>query len=373
MRKSLFGPAGLLVLVAGLSFLSARAGSPPAPDVPRPSSPERDRKVSRALSETIVTIVDKAEPSPTGDPHDYVSYARYYWPDPSKPDGLPFIQRDGHPDTAWIGRGDSRRLDAMIRTVEALADGWVRLRRPDCPPRADTWIRAWFLDPATRLKPEFNYAQIRMGREGNRGSASGLIDTRGLLGLSEALAALHGAPGLSPEAEAAARAWFAEYLDWLLKSKNGQAEHRAKNNHGSWYLAQAVAISLYLGKTDQARALAREDFDRIDWQIDPDGRQPLETARVDGLSYSLFNLEAQLNVARLAAPLGVNLWAYTAPRGGSLKKALSYLRPYDSDPRTWPHNQLAAVKPGFLGPLLQAAASLDANPEAGGPGAGGTR
>ncbi len=373
MHQSPISRAGLLILSAGLFCLSARAGAFPAQGNTPPQSSKEDRRVSRALSEPLVTIVDKTHPSPTGDPHDYVSFARYYWPDPARPDGLPFIQKDGHPNTAWIERGDSRRLEAMIRTVEALADGWVRLHRPDCPSRADAWVRAWFLDPATRLKPDFSYAQIRMGRNDNRGSASGLIDTRGLLRVAEALSALHGAPGMSPEAEEAARTWFTAYLDWLLTSRSGRTEHRAKNNHGSWYLAQAVAISRFLGKTDQALALAREDFERIDAQIEPDGSQPLETARVDGLSYSLFNLEAQLTLARVANPLGIDLWAYTAPRGGSLKKALEYLRPYDTEPKGWPHNQLAAVKPGFLAPLLQAAAQLDRNPPGESPGPSGTR
>ena len=32
---------------------------------------------------------------PSGDKHDYMSVGPYWWPDPSKPDGLPYIRRDG--------------------------------------------------------------------------------------------------------------------------------------------------------------------------------------------------------------------------------------------------------------------------------------
>ncbi len=53
-------------------------------------------KVPEALRAPIVTVVDKPQASPSGDAHDYVSYARYYWPDPTKPDGLPYINHDGH-------------------------------------------------------------------------------------------------------------------------------------------------------------------------------------------------------------------------------------------------------------------------------------
>ena len=152
------------------------------------------------------------------------------------------------------------------------------------------------------------------------------------------------------------KTWFSDYLRWLTTSPNGKKEHEAKNNHGTWYLVQVIAISRLLGRDEDARAFAREDLERINWQIERDGQQPLETARPDGLSYSVFNLDAQLRVARLAAPLGIDLWNYTAPHGGSLKLALDYLKPFDAEPATWPHHQLAPEKPGFLQPLLAMAA-----------------
>ena len=125
-----------------------------------------------------------------------------------------------------------------------------------------------------------------------------------------------------------------------------------------------AALSRMLGQDDEARKYVREDFNRIGWQIKPDGEQPLETARVDGLTYSSFNLQAQLTIARLAAPLGVDLWNFTAPNGGSIKQALEYLKPYDSAPEKWPHNQLAKQKPGFMKSSLEAAAKLDAEAKA---------
>lgn len=318
-----------------------------------------DKQVQSALAAPIVDITRKVRPSPTGDAHDYVSYGRYFWPDPKKPDGLPYIQEDGHPNEAQIALGDERLLGALIKNVRALAAGWVVHQHEDCARRAAAWSHVWFVAPATRLNPAFEYAQIQLGRNQNHGSPFGLIDTRGLAGLAAAVQSLHGAPGFGPEEEAAVRIWFASYLHWLTTSPNGRRAHEAKNNHGSWYLVQAIAIAQYLGRDDAARAFAREDLARIDWQIEPDGRQPLEIRRTDGLSYSLFNLEAQMDVAELAAPLGIDLWDYEAPRGGSLKKALAYLQPFDAAPEKWPHNQRAKREPGFLKPFHAMAARLD--------------
>ena len=317
--------------------------------------------VREALELPIATVVDKKQPSPTGDAHDYVSYGRYWWPDPATTNGLPFNRRDGHPNREQMALGDQGRLWSMVDTVEALAQAWQRDHREDCARRAGEWIRAWFVTPATRVNPAFEYAQIRLGHDGNRGSASGLIDTRCFIRLTASLRQLHGSPAFADSDEAQVRQWFSDYLHWLTTSKNGKQEHAAGNNHGSWLLAQLISITRYLDREDDARQFAREDFARIEKQFAPDGSQPLELAREDGLGYCAFNLEAQFSVAKLAAPLGIDLWNYTATNGASLLRGLEFLRPYNADPEIWPHSQLKKLEPGFLKPLLAQAALVWTN------------
>ena len=42
-----------------------------------------------------VSVMMKEKAPASGNKHDYMSLARYFWPDPAKPDGLPYITRDG--------------------------------------------------------------------------------------------------------------------------------------------------------------------------------------------------------------------------------------------------------------------------------------
>src|SRR5690242_13391509 len=49
----------------------------------------------KALSEGLFTVTSKTATPPSGDKHDYMSQARYFWPDPKSPNGLPYIRRDG--------------------------------------------------------------------------------------------------------------------------------------------------------------------------------------------------------------------------------------------------------------------------------------
>src|SRR3954465_11347972 len=41
------------------------------------------------------SVLDKPSVAASGDKHDYFTYGPYWWPDPTKPDGLPYIRRDG--------------------------------------------------------------------------------------------------------------------------------------------------------------------------------------------------------------------------------------------------------------------------------------
>jgi hypothetical protein len=310
---------------------------------------------SNALAAPIVVITDKPQPSPSGDPHDYISYGRYWWPDPASSNGLPYIRRDGIVNREQLALGDRGKMGDLTTTVPALALAWHLERNTNCAVRAGEWLRAWFVTPATRMNPSLDYAQVHLGHDNNLGSNFGLIDARGLAEVVDSIRLLQDSTALSDSDREAIREWFTQYLHWLLTSKNGRLERAAPNNHGTWYLVQAIAIARFLGDEDQARKLAREDMDRIGWQFEPDGSQPLEMERTDGLSYCQFNLEAQFQVATLAAPLGVDLWSYTATNGASLRKGVEFLRPYNNAPETWPHQQRKPLQPGFLQPLLDQA------------------
>ena len=52
-------------------------------------------EADRLLDAQPLSVMMKEKTPASGDKHDYMSQARYYWPDPTKPNGLPYINRDG--------------------------------------------------------------------------------------------------------------------------------------------------------------------------------------------------------------------------------------------------------------------------------------
>jgi hypothetical protein len=307
---------------------------------------------SAVLAIPIVTVTDKQIAPPSGDPHDYVSFARYYWPDPTKTDGLPYVSRDGQHNREQVARGDRLRIGAFCETVERLAAAWHLHRDEAAALRAGEWLRAWFIATATRMNPHLEYAQVRLGRNENRGNPAGMLDSRGFANVVDALRMLDDSPALTATEKEAVREWFTAFLDWFTTARIALEERAAKNNHGSWYFAQAIPLARYTGREDLARELCAEAQALLARQIQPDGSQPEEIRRVDGLGYSRFNLEALALVARHSAALGVDLWNHTAPNGASLRRAVDFLRPYNTAPETWPHSQNEKLPPGFLDELI---------------------
>src|SRR5690348_13803992 len=60
-------------------------------DVVRAARSEADK----AMNEGPFSVMQKSSAPPSGDKHDYMSLAPYFWPNPNTADHLPYIRRDG--------------------------------------------------------------------------------------------------------------------------------------------------------------------------------------------------------------------------------------------------------------------------------------
>jgi len=312
-------------------------------------------EADRALQAGPFSVMDKHLVPPSGDKHDYMSTGPYWWPDPTKPKGLPFIRRDGERNPEHdTSQTDSHSLHALFASVQTLALAYRETSEERYAARAAELLRVWFLKPATRMNPNLNYGQAIAGRTEGRGT--GIIETRGLADLTMALTWLSPSKAWTGSDQQAMKTWLGQYLQWLLTSDNGRKEASARNNHGTWYDVQAASLALFTGDRELAtRTIEEAKKKRIAEQIERDGRQPLELSRTLSFSYSLFNLEGLFNLASLGERVGVDLWHFQTSGGRSLRAALDLLAPYVEADKTWPHQQ---IHPIGLGERLELASLL---------------
>jgi hypothetical protein len=294
---------------------------------------------------------------PSGDKHDYLSQAPYFWADPKSPKGLPYIRRDGERNPEINKITDHRSLDDLENSVETLALAYYFKDDEAYATKALQLLRTFFLDPATRMNPNLEYAQFIPGV--NTGRGIGLIETRGLTRVVDAIGLLGRSKALSNADERGLRDWFGKFLQWMLNSKNGREEAAAKNNHGTYYDVQVVSFALFVEKPDLAVRVLREAREkRIAAQIEPDGRQPLELARTKAWGYSNGNLDGLMQLATLGERVGVDLWNFQTADGRSIRKALGFLVPVAIGQAKWQYQELEGVKPEMLFPLMRRAAKV---------------
>ena len=303
---------------------------------------------NEALTHGPYSVVFKDKTPPSGDKRDFMSVGPYWWPDSTKADGLPYIRRDGQTNPERHAIKDADFFKALVEDVRVLSLAHFYTGEEKYSLKAVDMLKVWFINDSTKMNPNLNYGQSIPGITEGRGI--GLIDTRGIADLIDAIQILRGSDALPDDVYTNLRTWCAEFLTWMQTSPIGLDEADEHNNHGTYYDVQTVALSLFTGKTPEA-ALILETVtkDRITKQIKPDGSQPHELARTLSWNYSLMNLTGFFELALLGEVAGVDLWNFSGPEGQSLRNAFFWMTPYAANETEWTHQQIQPVNPsGFV-------------------------
>jgi hypothetical protein len=310
----------------------------------------------KALNDKPYSVVYKKHTLPgVTDPHEYVSLAPYYWPNPDTPNHLPYIAKDGQRNPEFKDY-DADNLMMLTDHVDAFVLAWFITGDQKYADRTALLIKTWFLNPETRMNPNLDHCQSQPGI--NDAFHSGIIESRRFIDMIDATCLLRGNSAWTQADNEAFKQWIGEYNHWMKTAKVPLEEDAAPNNHGTWYDVQIASYDVYTGNFESAKKIletAKEK--RIGSQIKADGTQPEELKRTKAFWYSEFNLNAlaQLcNIGRHPA-VQVDLWNYESPKGGSMKKAIDWLIPYAAGEKEWTYQQIEGLSAKeFLVPVRQA-------------------
>ncbi|MFI1867111.1 alginate lyase family protein [Streptomyces jumonjinensis] len=343
------GPPPRTVVIDGERLQQAKRRLDRGDPALRRAAEELAARADGWLGQGPWTVVDKPRPAPSGDPHDYLSQAPYWWPTkprtPENPWGCPYVQRDGERNPEVDTGTDRPEIGKVVNASTTLALAWYYTGRKQYAEHAASILRSWFTDPATRMNPNLDHGQFIPCKYDGR--AIGIIDfSQMYTSVLDAVAILGaGAPGWGAGDRAAMWAWNVAFLEWLRTSDFGKEEAAAENNHGTFHDMQLAALAVATGDRALARRIVRDArVKRIDAQIAADGRQPQELRRTRSWHYSTFGLVAHVRLAAIGAQLGVDLWAHRGPQGQTLAKAVRYLLPAATGSAPWPHPELTFLR-----------------------------
>ena len=304
-----------------------------------------------------VSVMDKQFTPVSGNKHDYMSQAPYFWYDSTKPNGLPYMRKDGVRNPEIYKITDRTYLGNLENATRTLSLAWYITSEEKYAAKSAELLSTWFLNESTKMNPNLEYGQAIPGV--NTGRGIGLIETVALMGIADAASLLRGSASWTEADHLSLQKWYSQFLNWMLTSKNGKDEHASKNNHGTWYYAQVIDFSLFTGDNDKAKQLVEESKKRLDSQLTKEGKQPLELERTNALGYSTMNLRGWFTVATLAEKTGVNLWRYQTSKSADLRIAFDWLVPYALEEKKWEYQQISKYNKNEIYPLLlQASAAF---------------
>ena len=261
-----------------------------------------------ALEAKPLSVMMKTKVAASGDKHDYLSQAPFYWANAETANGLPYVQLDNgwNPEAFQL---DRTKLNVTAKNVSALAEEYSRTKDERYAERAALLLRTWFTDPATKMNPRMEYGQMVPGVNGGKGRRQGIIETYPFVGMLNKLKLIEGCKSFTAEDEKALKTWFVEYLHWLTTDATAVKEGEARNNHATSYYTQVIAYALYTGDRNTAkRYLNSFAKNRIYAEIMPDGSQPQELKRPYPYTYSTANLNYMSDAISLAKDNGINVF-----------------------------------------------------------------
>lgn len=301
------------------------------------------QKANQALTEGPFTVTSKEKMPPSGDKHDYMSMGPYWWPNPKTSNGLPYIRKDGERNPEIKKFEDRENLGKLISAFKTLSLAYYFSENEQFADRAALLVKAWFVNPETRMNPNLNFGQSIPGITDGR--AEGLIETAGLIDIIDGIGLIRKSGSLSLPDYQSLKKWFADFLKWIQESPIGKDEIAAENNHGTWVDAQSVALALFSDQPELAiKIIETRGYQRINTQIREDGSQPRELARTVSWGYSNMNLRAFFTLANLAGKVNIDLVNYKSGKIVPLHQALDFLVAYLKDGKKWEYKQIKPME-----------------------------
>jgi len=281
------------------------------------------------LTEDFQYVTDKPTLPPSKDKNDYMSLARYQWPDEN---GDYTITRDGITNPE-IFDYDRPKLARFSQAIYSLSLAYYFSGDEKFAGKASELLKNWFFEPDTRMNPNMNHAQV--AKNVNEGSAQGIIDGNDFIQLIDAVSLLYDSPHWTPNNHRKLKEWFYQFSIWIIKNYNSDAfcSDTFCNNVSTWMDVQKTIYFLFSEQEERINSSTyiQPISDKIEKQFTSTGIQSFERDRTRSQHYVYFNLRGYANLLMLrnsVTGFSYNQEPFSGQDITSLKAALNALNGY---------------------------------------------
>lgn len=306
------------------------------------------------------SIVSKKRP-PNVKINDYVSLATYYWPNPETFNGLPYILKDGmaNPEGKEYDKDDLRELAFIVYYKVLLYYLTDEVSYYDDIRKN---IYYYILDKKTGMNPNMDHAQMIKGKCLGRGI--GMIDfTANFSYAIYMLKLLKDDNKIDNDFNNDLSDWLRRFMNWYKYSPIAMEELRSANNHGIFYDFGLAIISDFLGVSKEIVPLSYSMIERMNKEIEPDGKMPLEQARTKSKCYSLMAAKGLYDFSLISRKYSFDLYESKAWSNNRCQKDIKPVINFlinglvlKTEP--WPYKQIIEFDETTLLPLIHEAVKV---------------
>ena len=287
----------------------------------------------------VYSVTFKSQFPPSNSKNDFYSLSRYAWPDPESKNGLPYITIDGKINPEIKEIPDSYMLGNLSSDVYILGLAYFFTENEKYSRWVKKIIDVFFINEKTKMNPSFKYSHIVKGKN----VSSSTIGSMVFLKLIDGIQLIKPSKNWTAGDHKDLGNWFKRFLEWLINSEQGKKNSVAPNNIGTYYTDQIAAYALFTNQPILARNILNfQGKERIETQIDAQGKMPLELNRATPWEYVKYNLTAFDYMVQIGNTINVDLLDYQNSKGGSIRKAFDWLLPFATGQKKWTYgNQVS--------------------------------
>lgn len=289
----------------------------------------------KTIRKVPVSVVDKKKTF-APNKHFYCSIGSYWWPDSLSQNN--YVNRDGqtNPESSQY---DILSLKKLSSRCSILSKAFFITSERQYYDSFVQQLRAWFIDKDTYMYPNFEYAQVIPGQNGNKGRSTGMIDAYDFNTIIESIRLVNSVKAIDRRTMKALQSWFSDFAEWADDSY-GMFYKKIDKNTSLAFDVTLANMYLFAGNEKRAKEIV-DDFAalRIERQILDDGSQPSELKRTKSFSYSIFNLTHIIDMCYLARYWYSNYYLEHRER---IDKAFEFLGQYVENPEKFPYQQITS-------------------------------
>ena len=199
-------------------------------------------------------------------------------------------------------------------------------------------LDTWFINPDTRMTPNFEYCQFIPGRNKGRGNHQGMVDAYNFIDMIESVRLVGSVKSIGKARTKALKSWFRDFAHWMQTSDYGKTASTQGKGQVLTYDITLYYLFTFTGQKSARKTIFKAFPQRcVKEKIDDEGKIAEALKRTKAFSYTVSKLRRMVDFAWLAKSDGRQLPRESLDR---IQLAFDYITPFATNRSAFPYPEI---------------------------------